>query len=204
MSKAYGVIGMFVDLVYLSILWVLCTLCGLVIFGLVPATVALFCTTRKWIVTKDVSDRTRTFFGYFKREIWRSQKLTVFVLVTGAIPLVDFKILPMLHEPLTAEIMNLLLIAILILFGLTIVHLFPLYSLYNLTFKSSLKYALLIGLSHPLQTVSIIVFCAVLVLFIHGALAILLIGNAVYLWNYTCIKIYKKTFSVASSSMSDT
>ncbi|MBJ4025770.1 DUF624 domain-containing protein [Salmonella enterica subsp. enterica serovar Derby] len=54
-------------LAYLNLLWIGFTLAGAVIFGLAPATAAMFAVTRQWTLGKTVSRCFRRFFGRLKR-----------------------------------------------------------------------------------------------------------------------------------------
>ncbi|BDG36084.1 DUF624 domain-containing protein [Saccharococcus caldoxylosilyticus] len=49
-GKLYRVCEWITRLACINILWMLFTLAGLIVFGIAPATVALFTIVRKWLV----------------------------------------------------------------------------------------------------------------------------------------------------------
>ena len=53
-------------LAYLNLLWIGFTLAGAVIFGLAPATAAMFAVTRQWTLGKTDVPVFQTFFGRLK------------------------------------------------------------------------------------------------------------------------------------------
>lgn len=56
------------NLILLNILWVAFTLLGLVIFGLFPATIALFAVIRKWILENEDTPILQEFIKRYKAE----------------------------------------------------------------------------------------------------------------------------------------
>ncbi|MFL6557407.1 MAG: YesL family protein, partial [Bacillus sp. (in: firmicutes)] len=71
---------------YVNFLWMGFSFLGLVIFGVSPATVAMFTIVRKWIIGEQDIPVFRTFWNTYKAEFLRSNGLgIVFVLLTGLI-----------------------------------------------------------------------------------------------------------------------
>lgn len=54
-------------LAYLNVLWILFSLAGLVVFGLMPATAAMFTVAREWAKGNTDAPVFSVFFGRLKR-----------------------------------------------------------------------------------------------------------------------------------------
>ncbi|MFS0820145.1 YesL family protein [Bacillus sp. 1P02SD] len=71
-------------LAYLNLLWILFTLCGFVIFGFFPATIAMLATLRQFLI-KNHPPVFKTFWHYYKKEFLGSNKLGLIIVGIGFI-----------------------------------------------------------------------------------------------------------------------
>ncbi len=67
MGGFYRVSEWIMRFAYVNILWGLFTLAGLVLFGFMPATVAMFTVIRKWLMGETDIPVFKTFFASFKK-----------------------------------------------------------------------------------------------------------------------------------------
>jgi uncharacterized membrane protein YesL len=145
-GKLFKVCEVISKMVYVNLLWILFTVLGLGILGIMPATVALFTVTRKWVMgNKDISV-FNTFWITYRKEFFKSTLLGVILFVIGSIIYIDLVLLP------TEGLSNLLRLGIFIcaiLFAIVLLYIFPVYVHYDRNKRLYMKYALLIGASHP-------------------------------------------------------
>jgi uncharacterized membrane protein YesL len=141
-----------VRLCYLNILWVLFTLLGLVLFGVFPATVAMFAICRKWVQGEQQDGLFTRFWFIYRQEFIKANGLGLIILIVGAILIFDLIFFYQLGG-LVNQILFYVFIALLINFAIVLLYLFPIYVHYDAKLVQMIKNALLIGLSHPFQTV---------------------------------------------------
>ncbi|OLS40711.1 YesL family protein [Bacillus sp. MRMR6] len=71
-------------LAYINLLWILFTLSGFVMFGFFPATIAMLATLRQFLL-KNHPPVFRTFWQYYKKEFFNSNKLGLIIVIIGLI-----------------------------------------------------------------------------------------------------------------------
>ncbi|GGF43322.1 hypothetical protein GCM10010922_18470 [Microbacterium sorbitolivorans] len=72
-------------MVYLTLLWLVTTLAGLIVFGLGPASYALAAYIDGWFRLGEQPPMTRTFFQKARVEFWRSAAMGWIIIVAGTI-----------------------------------------------------------------------------------------------------------------------
>ncbi|MEH7386254.1 YesL family protein [Bacillus sp. JJ1521] len=153
-SPFYRWCGAISRLVYLNLLWLLFTAMGLVVAGLVPATVALFAVTRKWIMGDEDIPVFSTFWSVYKKEFLKSNLLGLTLSIAGYILYVDLVFLPTTST--IYLVVRYSLIAISSIFIVILLYIFPVYVHYNGNIKTYLKHAMMYGLSYPLVTFAMV------------------------------------------------
>ena len=83
MGKLFTLCEWVMKLAYVNLLWFLFSIGGLIIFGVFPATVALFTIVRKWIVKETELPIWRTFLTVFLKEFKSSNKLGLVFIFSG-------------------------------------------------------------------------------------------------------------------------
>ena len=76
-------------LAYANLLWILFTVLGLGIFGFMPATVALFTVTRKWVMGDRDIPVFKTFWNTYRKEFFKSTLFGVVLFAIGYIIYID-------------------------------------------------------------------------------------------------------------------
>ncbi|MDX5474172.1 MAG: YesL family protein [Bacillaceae bacterium] len=157
-----GIIGSFytacewiVRLAYVNVLWVGFTLMGFVVFGIFPATVAAFTISRKWINGESDIPIFRQFWQTYKKEFLQSNLLGLIIFIIGSILYFDLYFFYNL-EGLYAKLLFYLFVALAVNYGVMLLHIFPIYVHYDLKRMQYLKYALIIGMSNPFHTFSMV------------------------------------------------
>jgi uncharacterized membrane protein YesL len=154
-------------LAYINILWILFTIMGAVVFGIFPATAAMFAIIRKWLIDKNNDSVFKTFWNYYRTEFIKTNILGSLLFVAGFILFLDLKIIELQNE-----FFQMIFLLILFLFAITytviVVYIFPVFVHYDLKMFEYIKNALLIGIANPIRTV-LILTCLITAYFILRA-----------------------------------
>lgn len=177
---------------YVNLLWIFFTIIGLGVFGFMPATVALFTVIRKWIMGDKDIPVFKTFWEAYRKEFFKSNLFGLVLFVIGYIIYIDLLLLP------TGGMYMLLRAAIFscgILFAIVLLYIFPIYVHYDWNRRTHIKYALLIGASHPHFTLLILIGIAILYyvsVTIPGLIPFFSISILAYIVMWTSYQVIKK------------
>ncbi|MCL7749936.1 YesL family protein [Halalkalibacter alkaliphilus] len=180
---------------YVNILWIIFSCAGLLIFGIAPATTAMFAVVRKWIRGEKDINIFKYYWNTFRSEFYKSNIYGILFLVLSIVLYVNYIFLSTIDGWLL-NVMTFGFISFLVLFIITLLYIFPLIVHYQLNKLDYLKYAIIIGLTHPLITLLMLVqFIAIYLLIIKvpGFLPFFSVSSIsfVIMWlaNYTFNKI---------------
>lgn len=150
-------------LAYVNLLWFSFTLLGGILFGIMPATIALFAITRKWEMDKEEDFPIfKTFWESYRKEFIKANLLGVFLLIAGGTVVLYYAYL----DVLPFIIFQIIFYSIVLIVGFIFVFIFPVFVHYNVSLKQYFINSFVIALSFPHYTilmmfiisVSIIVF----------------------------------------------
>lgn len=152
---------------YINILWVFFSLLGLLIFGIAPATLAMFTVTKKFIIDKIPDVRIfSTFWTEFKSNFLRANGLVWPLLLVAYILYIDFQYLPK-FPGILYYIMLFVFVNVTIIFIIVSLYIFPVYINFRRDIWESYKFSFVIGISYPFTTISMLVAIFVLGLFLE-------------------------------------
>lgn len=172
----------------LNILWLLFCLPVVTIF---PATVAMYCVTRQWIIHKDYSV-FRSFMKFFKENFKQSFVLGLIWLFMAGVLFLDFSLMNSLGslQPIFYSIF--LLVAFILV--LTTIYIFPMMSHYSMkttdivknSFFFSLRFlpTTFLALLCLVATVAILYFWQITFIFIYGVCAFCI--------SFLCQRVFQK------------
>ncbi|MFJ5621296.1 YesL family protein [Peribacillus loiseleuriae] len=143
-----------VRLVWTNILWFVFIVAGLGVFGIMPATVALFAVTRKWKMKELDVSILKIYKETFKKEFVRSNCIGLIFAAIGFFLYVDLRIAENM-EGTFSVILYVFISFIILLYLNTIVHFFPVYVHYHYSIKEYIKQSFIISLISPFSTVLI-------------------------------------------------
>lgn len=143
-GKLFTVCEWIMKLSYVNVLWFLFTAAGLVVFGFMPATVALFTIVRKWLMKEIDIPVWRTFLTVYKNEFRKSNVLGFILAVCGTLIYIDFQFL-LNTEGIIQLVMSIFLLIIACFYLILLSFFFPVYVHYDLKVVDYLKYAFLLG-----------------------------------------------------------
>ncbi|NYE09186.1 putative membrane protein YesL [Bacillus niacini] len=141
-------------LAYINLLWILFTLSGFVIFGFFPATIAMLATLRQFI-RKNHPPVFQTFWQYYKKEFFNSNKLGLMIVAIGFILYFNITFL----QSTSTNMSSFLFYSSVIMSGIyfiIICYTLASYVEVEQPLGTHLKNALLITISNPLPSLFII------------------------------------------------
>lgn len=142
-------------LIWTNLLWIGYTLLGLVIFGIMPATVALFTVTRRW---------TRKEFNFSIWEVFKetyfsewkdSNKIGLVFWLIGFVLVVDFRFAFFL-EGFVSLVLIFSFIFLSLIFIMTLIFFFPLYVHYTYSLKEYIKQSFIYSVVSMKETIMIL------------------------------------------------
>lgn len=177
----------------LNILWFLFSLSGLFILGIFPATAAIHAVMRKLIMSADNVSIIKLFWNTFKAEFLKSNLLGYIFLVAGSIIYINLRVL----QQLDANIFNQFMIVITYIAGLlyllTLLHVFPVLVHFNFKTIDYIKYAFVLSVGRPLQSILMIAVLVITILLffqVPGLIPVFGIG----LISFIIMKISSRSF----------
>jgi uncharacterized membrane protein YesL len=158
---------------YLNILWVAFTVVGLIAFGFMPATTAMFSVVRKWVMGDSDIPVWKTFWKTYKKDFLISNVLGWALFLVGYLLTIEFQILRT-QESSIYFIASYGVIALFILLIILVMYFFPVYVHFNLRPVQYLKWPFIIGIIHPILTIFLAVALGVIYYFTFKTLPALL------------------------------
>lgn len=139
-------------LVYINVLWILFSIVGLGIFGLFPATTAMYAVTRKLIIGESNFNIFPEFWGYFKKDFLKANGFGLIIVITAFILYFDFMFVV---EKSNFQFLLPIFVFMLIAFIVTLIFLFPVYSHFKLHFFQYIKQSFFIAITSPVELFAI-------------------------------------------------
>ena len=175
-----------IELAYINVLWIFFTLVGLGIFGIFPATTAMFGVIHKLrgsIVDMKIFP---TFWLLFRQDFLKANGFGLIFLIIAYLVYFDFKFVQLNNGQFNFLLP--VLAFVLLSFTATALLFFPVYAQFNLRFFSYFKQSFLIAVTSPFEVLAIALLLAI-ICFILGILpgAIPLFSGSVFAYFATLI-----------------
>jgi uncharacterized membrane protein YesL len=172
LSGIYQVSEKVMMIAYTNILWILFSLLGFVLIGIMPATAAMFAVMRKLIMEEEEEVPIfNLFWNKYKQEFVKANLYGYLLLLVVAVFLLDVMLFRSLDGwPFT--FLSILSAGLLLVIFAVVLYFIPLYVHYDLPFFQYIKTAFLLTFTHPIQTVIMIISGAVI-----GFILLLLPGS---------------------------
>lgn len=149
-------------LAYLNILWFVFTLVGLFFFGLMPATAGMFAVVRKWVSGDTDIPVFKTFWKSYRQEFLKANLLGYILAGIGYLLYIELQILRA-QENMVYFVASYGVIALFIVLLIVLLYSFPIFVHFNISTLQNIKWAFVIGVIHPILTISLIA----ILLFVH-------------------------------------
>lgn len=141
-----------VRLVWTNILWFVFIAAGLGVFGIMPATIALFTVTRRWKMGDLDVSILKVFKETFRKEFIRSNILGLIFAAIGVFLYIDLKIAENM-EGTFSVILYVFISFIILLYLNAFIHLFPVYVHFEYLLRDYIKQSFIISLISPVSTI---------------------------------------------------
>jgi len=153
-EKFHEVFLWILRITYLNLLWLGFTILGLGIFGLFPATGALFSIVSQWFKREPVEKIFKTFRSIYRKEFFPLNKFGILFILAGYILFYDFLLIQMNGDRLKFLYPVILIVGA--IYIITLLYFFPTYIRFDLKFFQYFKQSFLIAASSVLETMIII------------------------------------------------
>jgi uncharacterized membrane protein YesL len=182
-GKIYSLCEWIMRLAYLNILWILFTFAGLILFGIAPATTAMFAITRKWVMGNSDIKIFSIFWENYRKEFLRVQPLGLLLLLIGFVFWIDYQFYLKGNADIFLPI-KLFVVGLFVLYVMFLLFIFPVYVHYQSKPLQYVKNVLLIVLSYPLECILMICGCLFMFLFVFNfsGLSLFLSISPLALW----------------------
>ncbi|MBD8071042.1 YesL family protein [Bacillus sp. PS06] len=185
-------------LAYVNLLWTIFTLAGLVVFGLFPATTAMFAVTRKWVMGEDDIPVFKTFWQSYKSEFLKSNLIGLILIVIGFILFIDIRFFQSPDIGFFA-ILFIPLLVVSVIFLLISLYVFPILVHFDINIRQVLKNSFLVMALNPLLTImmSVSILAYFFILFKIPGLTLFFTGSVtayIIMWfaNHAFQKVQQK------------
>ena len=189
----YKICRKIMNLVYLNFLWIFFSILGLLIFGVFPATVALFSVCRQLIRGDEDIHITTFFWTTYKKEFIKANSFGVIFMIFYFILYIDFFMifqwggfLQYLFWPLV--LITLILIMITVFF-------FPVYVHFQLSYWQYFKQAFLCSVVSPMAIIAIVFYTLLIyILFniVPGAIPLIAVSLLAMIMMHTALNAFNK------------
>lgn len=150
------------NIVLLNILWIVSSMTGLLIFGLFPATAAVFSVLKKMIMEDENAAVLSPFFKTFKSEFIKSNVIGYIFLIIGSILYVNLRIIESIDNNFLQLSMASITVVIAIVFILTFIYIFPIFVHFNFKLLQYPVHALVLAIAKPLHTIFLLLVLGVI------------------------------------------
>lgn len=132
-------------LIWTNLLWVGFTLFGLIIFGIMPATVALFAVTRKWTMKEFDFSIWKMFKETYFKEWKNSNKIGIIFWLIGMFLFFNLRIAEQM-EGFFSLFLYIFFIFLMLFYMMMISFFFPIYVQYKFSIKEYIKQSFIYSL----------------------------------------------------------
>ena len=143
---------------YVNLLWLLFSCVGLLVFGIMPSTAALFAVVRKWIMGQHDIPVFKMFWETYKKCFIKINIIGIILYIIGIILYIDF-----LHFTSHSGLFFIIFLVLSIIYCIMLLYIFPIFSHFELSIGQYFTYSLVLGISNILSTIMMI--CCLLVYF---------------------------------------
>ncbi|MFC4402997.1 YesL family protein [Gracilibacillus xinjiangensis] len=143
-------------LAYLNMLWIIFSIVGFIIFGLFPATTAMYAVERKWIRGNTSFAILPYFWSVYKKNFKDSNFIGLPFLLICSLIWINLQITEYM-SPFIGNVLLFFLFSLCFLLIIVFLYVFPTFTHYDVRLIETIIFSFIIALSAPLQTILIIV-----------------------------------------------
>ncbi|GAB2557546.1 YesL family protein [Gracilibacillus alcaliphilus] len=147
-------------IILLNIYWFVFSLAGLFLFGLFPATAALFATIRQELKSETDVKLFQTYWHSYKQEFLKANLLGYLIGGSAGLLLINLQILGQLEGSFIHSLFMIMTYILLAVIALISVYILPIYVHYQFSLIGYIKYSAVMVLGKPLQTILLLLLIA--------------------------------------------
>lgn len=160
-DKFNQIVYWMLKIAYINLLWIFFTTIGLLVFGIFPATAAMFAIARKWVILGERDFKIfQEFWSFYRKDFFKLNGFAFIFVAIGYLLYYDVTFLQLNRGRFEFLIPALLLIVISYL--VTLLFFFPVFVHFKLNFFQYIKQAFLIAITSPVETIAMILSGALL------------------------------------------
>ncbi len=141
--------------IFVNLCWITFTAIGLGIFGLFPASIALFTIIRKWLRKETDFQVWKTFKQVYFQEWKRSNQIGLVFYSIGLLLYIDIRLIEGFMSGVFASFLSIILSIMLLILFIAVGYFFAVYVHYELSNKEYIKQSFLITLTSLPSTIGI-------------------------------------------------
>ncbi|SER28418.1 Uncharacterized membrane protein YesL [Gracilibacillus ureilyticus] len=188
-----------VKLVWMNCLWVVFTLLGGVILGVMPATASVSFLVRKMIKNEEIENVFQEFWQCYKRSFKSSNVIGILFWLAGLFLFMDISFLIQMEGTLATVLLTGVFVLLLVFFSV-LLHFFPIYSRFEMKTISYAKLALVMAMTRPFVTIFMVLWLGVVtILSIEFTVIIPLLFNVLIMLGInwlSIVRIEKKDYQL--------
>lgn len=155
-SSLYKVLEWITNLVYLNLLWVFFTLIGLVVFGFMPSTLAMYKILKELLTGKENIKIFSTYWKVYKSNFIKINIIGLIMVLIGSILVIDLNFFRAQSGTIYV-IINYFMYFLAFLYIMDFLYVFPVYINYDIKIRYILKNALFFVFLTPLENIKMII-----------------------------------------------
>jgi uncharacterized membrane protein YesL len=202
LSGIYNLCKWITHFAYINILWILFSLLGAIVFGVIPSTVAMFAVARKTAMGEGDIPVFKTFWSTYRKEFIKSNVLGAILVALGLLWYFDLHFFRQFHGTFFV-VMNYLMMMVGIVYFILLLYIIPVYVHYDLKLFQYLTQALKIGFLKPATVVFMVVgsLCTYyLLIYLPGLIPLFGISFFVYFNMWIAFKSFENIEGVRTGS----
>ncbi|MDN3017462.1 YesL family protein [Paenibacillus sp. BSR1-1] len=176
-----------------QLLWIVFSICGGVVLGMMPATIGLFTVMRKWLQgNEDNQSYVRIYWATFRKEFWKANIIGFILTIIGFMIYMNFTLIRFTHG-IAYWFLLIFVFMMTILFVILLFYIFPVYVHFENKFNKYFSISILIGISSPFHTMLMIIgfsLVYLLLLWVPGFIPFLSIGLFSLISMYIAMKAF--------------
>ncbi|WP_449538158.1 YesL family protein [Ferdinandcohnia sp. Marseille-Q9671] len=153
--KVYRIAEVITRVLYINVLWVAFSLVGVLLLGFFPATAAMFSVVRKWMLGEKDVPIFKTFWQNYKTEFIQSNVIGYVLVLIGALLYLDLRFFQS-SEGVITQLLSFLFLFLFLLYFIVLLYIFPIFVHYQFKTLEYIKYALIMAIGRPLQTLMMV------------------------------------------------
>lgn len=149
-------------LAYLNVLWIGFSLSGLLIFGVMPATVGMFAVTGRWLSGDLEFPLFPVFWNSFRKEFIRSNVVGFVFGLFIFLTLMDIRLFAG-NSGLLFYMFKSLLLGLFVICPAALVYVFPISATYHMTLRQVFLVSIFVAATRPVRTFLLLLACSIVV-----------------------------------------